>query len=300
MRVFVSYRREDNPWVAGRLRDRLVEAYGDSNVFFDVDDIPMGDDFRDVIRGTLEDVDVVLAIIGSGWNPDRLAEGTDFVRAELVEALRLHKRVIPVLIGDTPMPSVAVLPSDLGEFAYLNAVRLRPDPDFTSDVARLVTGLGERKHTTNGSGDGNRKGLLVVVVLLLLVVGLVVAGVLIAGGSGEGDGSGGGGTGSDGGGGTGGSTSALAMPANADVFQHPVTEVMPVLLGMGLEAISGTDGCSNSTDPGLVSQVTVGRFPDDHIIYGEEGQMSINEELRANLHAGTQVTVWTPIYRPCL
>jgi TIR domain len=66
MRVSVSYRGEDNPCVAGRLRDRLVDAYGDSNVFFDVDDIPMGVDLRDVIRGTLEDVDVVLAIIRSG------------------------------------------------------------------------------------------------------------------------------------------------------------------------------------------------------------------------------------------
>ena len=91
MRVFVSYRREDNPWVAGRLRDRLVDAYGDHNVFFDVDDIPMGVDFRAVIRETLEDVDVVLAIVGTGWNPARLANGTDFVRAELLEALRLHK-----------------------------------------------------------------------------------------------------------------------------------------------------------------------------------------------------------------
>ncbi len=185
MRVFVSYRREDNPWVAGRLRDRLVEAYGDSNVFFDVDDIPMGVDFRNVIRGTLEDVDVVLAIIGSGWNPDRLAIGTDFVRAELVEALRLQKRVIPVLIGDTPMPTVEVLPSDLAEFAYLNAVRLRPDPDFSSDVARLVAGLGEPTgRSTDDIGGGNRKGLALVVVLLLLVVGLVVVGVVVASGGG--------------------------------------------------------------------------------------------------------------------
>ncbi len=90
------------------------------------------------------------------------------------------------------------------------------------------------------------------------------------------------------------------MPANSDVFQHPVTEVMPVLLGMGLEATSQTGDCSNSTDPGLVSQVTVGQFPDDRIIYGEEGQESINEELRASLTAGTRVTVWTPIFRPCL
>ena len=135
MRVFVSYRREDNPWFAGRLRDRLVETYAGDEVFFDVDDVPLGADFRDVIRSTLREVDVVLAIIGPGWNPQRLASETDFVRVELHEALRQKKRLIPVLIGDTPMPKPEILPTELEEFAYLNATRLRPDPDFANDAA---------------------------------------------------------------------------------------------------------------------------------------------------------------------
>ena len=113
-------------------RPGVVEAYGDSNVFFDVDDIPMGDDFRDVIQTrSRTSTSCSRYQIGLGLEP-RAARNRHGLRARrLLEALRLQKRVIPVLIGDTPMPTVAVLPSDLGEVpAYLNVVRLRPDPDF--------------------------------------------------------------------------------------------------------------------------------------------------------------------------
>ncbi len=40
MRVFLSYRRADDLFLAGRLRDRLAEDFGEENVFFDVDSIP--------------------------------------------------------------------------------------------------------------------------------------------------------------------------------------------------------------------------------------------------------------------
>ena len=37
-KVFVSYRSNDSPHASGRLRDRLVMAFGEENVFFDVSD----------------------------------------------------------------------------------------------------------------------------------------------------------------------------------------------------------------------------------------------------------------------
>src|SRR5262245_8353791 len=133
MRVFVSYRRGDNAMAAGRLRDRLIAVYAPGDVFFDVDDIPSGVDFRDVIRAKLLDVDVVLAVIGRDWNPERLSSETDYVRAELHEALQQKKLLIPVLLDDTQMPQPDVLPDELKPFAYLNAAHLRADPDFATD-----------------------------------------------------------------------------------------------------------------------------------------------------------------------
>jgi hypothetical protein len=40
-----------------------------------------------------------------------------------------EERIIPILIGDTRMPTPDVLPPELEPLAYLNALRLRPDPD---------------------------------------------------------------------------------------------------------------------------------------------------------------------------
>ena len=39
VKVFMSYRRVDNPFLAGRLKDELGRVFGDENVFYDVDSI---------------------------------------------------------------------------------------------------------------------------------------------------------------------------------------------------------------------------------------------------------------------
>jgi len=150
MRVFVSYRREDS-WAVGRLRDRLTLEH--HNVFLDVDDIPPGVDFRVVISSTLRDIDVVLAVIGAGWTQEDLSRETDPVRAELHEALQQNKRLIPVLIGDTPMPQPDALPVELEPFAYLNATRVRADPDFPNDADRLIAALGPSDPDDNNEVD---------------------------------------------------------------------------------------------------------------------------------------------------
>ncbi len=40
MKVFISYRRSDTEYIAGRIYDRLVSALGKDQVFKDVDSIP--------------------------------------------------------------------------------------------------------------------------------------------------------------------------------------------------------------------------------------------------------------------
>jgi hypothetical protein len=61
--VFVSYQRRDSAHVSGRLRDRLIAAFGDGNVFFDVDSIPSGADFPAVIRSALRKLAYINAAV---------------------------------------------------------------------------------------------------------------------------------------------------------------------------------------------------------------------------------------------
>ncbi|MEP7113008.1 MAG: TIR domain-containing protein [Ilumatobacteraceae bacterium] len=67
VRVFMSYRRADDRHSIGRLHDRLCDAFGEDKVFRDIDSIPAGTNFRQVILRTLNEVDVVVAVIGPNW-----------------------------------------------------------------------------------------------------------------------------------------------------------------------------------------------------------------------------------------
>jgi hypothetical protein len=192
-RVFVSYRREDTAGTAGRLRDRLTQVFGEENVFFDVDSIAPGRDFRDVIHDTLATADAVLVVIGDEWRPDLLARPTDYVRLELAEALEQGKLVVPVLVEGTAMPAPDRLPHELRGLAYLHAAPLRRDPDFHPDATRLVEELRrELRRRTGASSGGLRAGpgkaaWLVAAGALVLVVAGLIAGVALLGGGSDGD-----------------------------------------------------------------------------------------------------------------
>jgi TIR domain len=93
-RVFISYRREDAAYAAGWLFDRLAEQFGADQVFKDVDSIPPGDDFVEVITAAVASCNVMLVLIGDRWltltdeqGRPRLDNSDDFVRLEIEAAL---------------------------------------------------------------------------------------------------------------------------------------------------------------------------------------------------------------------
>src|SRR5262245_55391908 len=105
-RVFISYRRDDSAHITGRIFDRLRAHFGDKVLFRDVDTIPYGRDFREVIREAVEDCTVLLAVIGPVWVDSRNEEGErrlddpyDFVRLEIETALKRGITVIPLLVA---------------------------------------------------------------------------------------------------------------------------------------------------------------------------------------------------------
>jgi hypothetical protein len=147
-RVFISYRREDSIGVAGRIRDRLVDEFGADNVFFDIDTIPLGVDFREHIDLMVAECDVVLVVIGRRWidvvderGARRLDQAGDFVRLEVEAALGREIPVVPLLVDGASMPDPTELPKSLSDLAYRNGTVIRYDPDFHPDVDRLLRRL---------------------------------------------------------------------------------------------------------------------------------------------------------------
>ncbi len=148
--VFVSYRREDSRHQAGRLFDHLVAQFGKEHVFKDVDSIPLGLDFREILTERVAACDVFLAVIGDEWlsivgksGTRRLDDAGDFVRIEIEAALDRNIPVIPVLVGDSSVPRAEELPESLRKLAFRNGLAVRPDPDFHNDVDRLIRGINE-------------------------------------------------------------------------------------------------------------------------------------------------------------
>jgi WD40 repeat protein len=138
--IFVSYRRADDTHFTGRLCDALISEFGAGNVFRDIDSIPVGAVFSEVIENRLADVDVLVAIIGPEW-ASRLNDSGDFVRLEIGHAIQSGRTVVPVLIEDTPMPHADALPDDLRQLVGRNAARVQSDPHFKGDMSRVIEGI---------------------------------------------------------------------------------------------------------------------------------------------------------------
>jgi formylglycine-generating enzyme required for sulfatase activity len=152
MKIFISYRRADSRKDAGRIYDRLVEAFGKENVFKDVDSIPIGKDFRGILREAVAKCDVELVIIGKQWldirdeaGSRRLENPGDFVRIEVESALQRDScLVVPVLVDNASMPQADELPINLRELAFKHATSVRDDPDFHGDVSKIIRGLQDQ------------------------------------------------------------------------------------------------------------------------------------------------------------
>lgn len=148
--IFISYRRSDSIAEAGRIYDKLVEAFGAERIFKDVDNIPYGADFIEYLDQAVAQCDVLIPLIGQTWlnvtdaeGKRRLDDPHDFVRIEIASALKRDILVLPVLLDGAVMPGPADLPEDLQTLARRNAARARHDPDFHSDMRRLIEKLRE-------------------------------------------------------------------------------------------------------------------------------------------------------------
>ena len=89
-----------------------------NQVFFDIDNLPLGVDFADVIEENVGSCNVLIAVIGRRWisshegGKRRLDNPDDFVRIEIATALKRNIRVIPVLVDGATMPPARELPND--------------------------------------------------------------------------------------------------------------------------------------------------------------------------------------------
>lgn len=146
--IFLSYRRSESKYIAPMLCEKLEQRFGENSVFLDVDNIPLGVDFRESIGNAVGQCDVLIAIIGDEWvravderGNKRLDDPSDFVRIEIESALKRSIPVIPVLVDGVKMPSKDELPASIQSLVYRNATELRAGRDLNQHIELLIQGL---------------------------------------------------------------------------------------------------------------------------------------------------------------
>jgi hypothetical protein len=145
--IMVSYRRSDAQDMAGRISDYLISKYGEKSVFFDVESIETGADYRRGIEDAIRASNVVIAVIGQQWlgkkaeGQPRIFDPRDPVRAEIETALTNKVPIFPVLVNGATMPEETDLPDALRELHYHNALKIDSGQDFRMHMARLATSI---------------------------------------------------------------------------------------------------------------------------------------------------------------
>ncbi len=145
--VFISYRRSDSAPYARSIHKYLCDHFRKENIFMDIDSIEPGVKFGQEIEKALDKVDAVIALIGEEWmlmvdengNP-RIHNPEDMVQFEIATALKLEKRVFPVLVEKAEMPAEKDLPVTIKELAQINAVELS-DHRWDYDMDLLMKAL---------------------------------------------------------------------------------------------------------------------------------------------------------------
>ena len=183
-RIFISYRRGDEPAAAVRIRDALAARFGSRHVFFDVDSLLPGGLFEDALNNALDDTDVFIAVIGPRWKElliSRQSDERDFVREEISGALTRKMPIIPVRVGHQgalPLfPNADELPPEIREF-----VRYQTQDITYESFARDIGLLTETIERLRREAHSRRKaaGSLIPQRIALLVLAAIVAAFLTA------------------------------------------------------------------------------------------------------------------------
>jgi hypothetical protein len=163
-KVAINYRRSDTQGTAWALYLKLIERFGEQNVFFDNGSLRPGVRWLAEIKSRLADAGALIVLIGSQWMPSldqhQRQRAEDYVAMEIDLALRSGARVavIPVLVDEAEAPAEYALPPALKALAGCQAERLR-HTHLLDDVERLMARLAEIAAgpvTAGSEGEGQR------------------------------------------------------------------------------------------------------------------------------------------------
>jgi hypothetical protein len=152
-KIFVNYRRSDSAFAAHWMHQSLVDWFGHNtqhgpdSFFIDVN-IEPGRKFKDVVRESIRQCQVLLAVVGDRWldaelnGMRRLDLEGDLVRQEIELALEYRVTIVPLILEPAVMPVAEQLPSSIREMTDFQAVHIQA-ANFRSSVDYLAPKLAQ-------------------------------------------------------------------------------------------------------------------------------------------------------------
>jgi hypothetical protein len=146
VKFFICYRRADNVNnIVNDIYKYLGKKFGKKNVFMDLQ-IPLGKDYRGVLREVTSQCDVMIVIIGVNWQVERLNDPSDWVRFEIETGLQRHNvRVIPLLLNGVSLPKKEILPESIQGLTVRQSFEMKDDRSFIKNMKQFVHWLKIKK-----------------------------------------------------------------------------------------------------------------------------------------------------------
>ena len=191
--VFISYRRAANAWAVERLRQELVNAFGERNIFFDNRTIATGEQWSRVIDEAIHTASAVVVVFCEEWygaEPPRGApastvadtaaravrrridDPTDKLRIEVELALQHGRPIIPVIIDGSAEPQPQDLPESIRGICELQFLRIDIGGNTERQLDRLVADI--RRKTSGSEWAWRLAGQAAWLGLLMFSVGMTL------------------------------------------------------------------------------------------------------------------------------
>jgi hypothetical protein len=179
--IFISYRRAANAWAIERLRQELVGAFGERNIFFDTETIRAGDRWSQSIDEAIRDASVVVVVFCHEWygtrgdgelDGRRIDEPGDTLRFELESALTHGKPIIPIIIDASPQPRPEELPASVRAVCDRQFLRIDISKNSEMQLDRLVNDI--RRQTSGHDWAWRLTGHAGWIALIALSIGLAL------------------------------------------------------------------------------------------------------------------------------
>ena len=145
--AFISYRRGDSSPVARWLGEAIEQNFGRASLFIDTSAIQTGDEWPKSIERSLKKASALIAVIGPEWlkaqdrhNRRRIDAPNDWVRNEILHAIRNKLSIIPLLVLKAELPEREALPKELRPLLRHQAFELREE-QWQVDVQQLLNRL---------------------------------------------------------------------------------------------------------------------------------------------------------------